>query len=163
MSSIGAAGHVALRLALAYLCGGTLDKRVELNSPIYSLISIREATFWSNIGRSPYTASLVRTPPLLLLALEQLASHRLLLTGVLSTIDCVTSRLLSALSARELTKEHDPGSVLCPVSLSCSRWSKSRIHTVFCSCKGVDPDSSFTIPAQPFPCFEYLSSFRSIC
>ena len=104
-----AAGHIVVRLLLANLFGDSLGKRVELNSSIHSLISLKEASFWSSIGRSPYTGSTFRGPPLLLLLFEQASAFRLLQTAILSASDWVGSRLLREISAGLLKFHHSTG------------------------------------------------------
>ena len=89
------AACIACRLGLAYGIGDILIRRVELNTPLHSLISIREGIFWKQIGRSPYTASVFRGPPLLLQFCGATAHNLILQASLLSLIDWITSRVLS--------------------------------------------------------------------
>ncbi|DBA75512.1 hypothetical protein WJX77_011250 [Trebouxia sp. C0004] len=99
-------GCFACRVGLAYIIGDILQRRVELNTPLHSLISLREALFWKDIGRSPYTGSYFRGPPLLL-PLFRWTSVQLVRQVVgLGVVDWITAQLLSSV-ADEVTRFQD--------------------------------------------------------
>ncbi|KAL3134128.1 hypothetical protein ABBQ32_008548 [Trebouxia sp. C0010 RCD-2024] len=88
------AACTACRVALAYAIGDVLAGRVELNTPLHSLISIREGLFWKQVGRSPYTASVFQGPPLLLQLCQLTAKHLVWQAIILSLVDWITSCVL---------------------------------------------------------------------
>ncbi len=91
-------GCFACRVGLAYIIGDILQRRVELNTPLHSLISLREALFWKDVGRSPYTGSYFRGPPLLL-PLFRWTSVQLVRQVVgLGVVDWITAHLLSSIA-----------------------------------------------------------------
>jgi len=91
-------GCFACRVGLAYIIGDILQRRVELNTPLHSLISLREALFWKDVGRSPYTGSYFRGPPLLL-PLFRWTSVQLVRQVVgLGVVDWITAHLLSSVA-----------------------------------------------------------------
>lgn len=89
------AACIACRIGLAYGVGDLLLGRVELNTPLHSLISVREGLFWQQVGRSPYTASVFRGPPLLLQICQVTARHVVWQASVLSVVDWITSCILA--------------------------------------------------------------------
>lgn len=105
------AACIACRIALAYAVGELLLGRVELNTPLHSLISIREALFWKQVGRSPYTASVFRGPPLLLQLCQLTAKHLVWQASVLSLVDWITSCVLEQVvtQAFRLSKQGNAG------------------------------------------------------
>ena len=110
---VDTATAIAFRVVLAYLFGESLVERVELNSSTHGLISLREASFWTSIGRSPYTGSAYRGPPLLLLLCERTCTNLALQATLLCICDWIGSRLLRALSCRLLRLHHLRGIPKC--------------------------------------------------
>ena len=111
---------IACRIGLAYAIGDLLLSRVELNTPLHSLISIREGLFWKQVGRSPYTAFAFRGPPLLL-QLCQLTSQRLVWqASILSLVDWITSCVLAqaVTHAVRYSKQDDAGLLVSSSTLS---------------------------------------------
>ena len=108
-------GCFACRVGLACTVGDILRPRVELNTPIHSVISIKEALFWKDVGRSPYTGSFFRGPPLLL-SLFQLTSERFVWqVSFLSLVDWITARVLSKVvtHTERQSRINDTGKVGC--------------------------------------------------
>ncbi|MCJ1242795.1 hypothetical protein MMC14_010804 [Varicellaria rhodocarpa] len=95
------------RVGLAYGFGEVLLRRVELNTPVHSLISIKEALFWKQVGRSPYTASTFRGPPLLLQLFQSTASHLVWQATLLSVVDLITSLVLSRIAVLTVAANAD--------------------------------------------------------
>ena len=87
-------GCLACRIGLAWTIGDVLVRRVELNVPLHSFVSIKEALFWTSVGRSPFTSSLFRGPPFLSLT-RLCSSHVILQAALLSLIDWITANILS--------------------------------------------------------------------
>ncbi|DBA81379.1 TPA: hypothetical protein ACH3X2_006978 [Trebouxia sp. C0005] len=102
-------GCFACRVGVAYIIGDILQRRVELNTPLHSLISVREALFWKDIGRSPYTSSYFRGPPLLL-PLFRWTSVRLIRQVVsLAVVDWITAHLLSSVAEQVIRFQDGDG------------------------------------------------------
>ena len=91
---------LAARAALACTAGQILVLRVELNTPLHSLISVKEALFWTDTGRSPYTSSLFHGPPLLLSLLRLSSAHHALHLTALAMIDWITAHVLAKIAAK---------------------------------------------------------------
>lgn len=91
-------GCFACRVGVAYVIGDILQRRVELNTPLHSLISLREALFWKDIGRSPYTSSYFRGPPLLLPLFRWTSVQLVRQVVSLSVVDWITAHLLSSVA-----------------------------------------------------------------
>lgn len=113
------AACTACRVALAYAIGDVLAGRVELNTPLHSLISIREGLFWKQVGRSPYTASVFQGPPLLLQLCQLTAKHLVWQAIILSLVDWITSCVLERVvtHAVRLSKQDNAG-ILCASGMS---------------------------------------------
>lgn len=141
----GTAAFIASRVVLAYLFGETLSERVELNSSIHGLISLKEASFWTSIGRSPYTGSIYRGPPLLLLLCARTCTDLALQATLLCICDWVGSRLLWALSGRLLKLHHSRG------MMQRFRTPAHRLQQSlwFCRFPRADQNCSLTVLVQP--------------
>jgi len=109
------AACILCRIALAYTIGELLIGRVELNTPLHSLISIREGLFWKQVGRSPYTASVFRGPPLLLQLCQLTAKRLVWQASVLSLVDWITGCVLERVvdQAVRLRKHDNAGTLGC--------------------------------------------------
>ncbi len=92
-------GCLACRIGLAYSIGDILTRRVELNTPLHSLISIKEGLFWKDTGRSPYTGSFFRGAPLVLPLFRLTSQHVVWQAIALSVVDWITARVLSSVAA----------------------------------------------------------------
>ena len=92
-------GCLACRIGLAWTIGDVLVRRVELNIPLHSFVSVKEALFWTSVGRSPFTSSLFRGPPLLLSLTRSCSSHVVLQATLLGLIDWITANILSRVAA----------------------------------------------------------------
>lgn len=92
-------GCLACRIGLAWTIGDVLVRRVELNIPLHSFVSVQEALFWTSVGRSPFTSSIFRGPPLLLSLTRLCSSHVVLQATLLSLIDWITANILSRVAA----------------------------------------------------------------
>ncbi|DBB16916.1 TPA: hypothetical protein ACH3X3_014028 [Trebouxia sp. C0006] len=99
-------GCFACRVGVAYIIGDILQRRVELNTPLHSLISLREALFWKDIGRSPYTSSYFRGPPLLLPLFRWTSEQFIRQVVSLAVVDWITAHLLSSI-ADQVTRLQD--------------------------------------------------------
>ena len=99
-------GCFACRVGVAYIIGDILQRRVELNTPLHSLISLREALFWKDIGRSPYTSSYFRGPPLLLPLFRWTSEQFIRQVVSLAVVDWITAHLLSSI-ADQVTQLQD--------------------------------------------------------
>lgn len=113
------AACIACRIGLAYAIGDLLLSRVELNTPVHSLISIREGLFWKQVGRSPYTASAFRGPPLLLQFCQLTARHTVWQASVLSLVDWITSCVLAqaVTHAVRYSKQDNAGALVASSTL----------------------------------------------
>ena len=115
------AACIACRVGLAYAIGDLLIGRVELNTPLHSLISVREGLFWKQVGRSPYTASIFRGPPLLLQFCQLTAKHLVWQASSLTLVDWITSCVLerAVAQAGRYRKQDNPGTLVASFASSC--------------------------------------------
>lgn len=111
---------IACRIGLAYAIGDLLLSRVEINTPLHSLISIREGLFWKQVGRSPYTASVFRGAPLLLQFCQLTSKHIVWQATLLSLVDWITSCVLAqaVTHAVKYSKQDNAGALVASTALS---------------------------------------------
>lgn len=157
------AACIACRIALAYVIGEVLIGRVEISTPLHSLISIREGLFWKQVGRSPYTASVFRGPPLLLQLCQLTAKRLVWQASVLSLVDWITSCVLERVvtHAIRLSKQDNAGT-LASSTTPCA--VLNRVATVLCNevsahCRTHlhQTVSQIPVPRQPLPDHEHCS------
>lgn len=162
------AACIACRIGLAYAVGDLLLSRVELNTPLHSLISIREGLFWKQVGRSPYTGSAFRGPPLLLHLCQLTAKHHVWQASILSLVDWITSCVLAqaVTHAVRLSKQDNAGVL---VSSSNAVTCCARTSSILCCRAHLHQTSSkVAIPGQPLPDLEHFSRMycqfgKSVC
>lgn len=159
-------GCFACRLGLAYGLGDILQRRVELSTPLHSLISIKEALFWKDVGRSPYTGSTFRGPPLLLPIFRWTSAHITWQAAGLSVVDWITAQVLSSV-ADDLAwhKKNTKDGVLYTASLSrdCVPPGPLSHRLVGCRAQSSAAGSVTAVPGQPMPDAEYCSRISSQC